>query len=287
MPSELLPTLLLQILIVGYTPGPANIYALTMALRYGRRRALRMWTGMFAGAAVAVSIVAVALHFAGETFGDYVEWLKYLGAAYLLYLAWKMWRDAKPARSAGDAGGDDVADAAGGNVGGDAADAVGGGVSAVAGNNACDAAEGRAGGWAENGDGRRQNSPAGEAGNCQAGGAEASPADGGAALKAAGKAAGGKNECSFVSGFIMQMTNAKIILFDLTVFGSFVLPWSDSLADLFRVAALLLIAGPGANIVWLLVGGYLSRFISHNLRTVDIVSAIALVLCAVYVVLPR
>ena len=36
MPYTLLPTLLLQMLIVGYTPGPANIYSLAMSLRYGR-----------------------------------------------------------------------------------------------------------------------------------------------------------------------------------------------------------------------------------------------------------
>ena len=55
----------------------------------------------------------------------------------------------------------------------------------------------------------------------------------------------------------MQMTNAKIILFDLTVYSSFVLPYSSRFIDLLPVAALLLIAGPGANMVWLLAGNLL------------------------------
>ena len=40
MPISLLPTLLMAILVVGYTPGPANIYALSMSIRHGKRRAL-------------------------------------------------------------------------------------------------------------------------------------------------------------------------------------------------------------------------------------------------------
>ena len=47
--NEHLPTLLLQILLVGFTPGPANIYALTMSLRHGRTVSLVMWLGMLTG----------------------------------------------------------------------------------------------------------------------------------------------------------------------------------------------------------------------------------------------
>ena len=53
MPHSLLPTLLLQILIVGYTPGPANIYSLAMSLRHGRRTSFVMWLGLLTGFSVA------------------------------------------------------------------------------------------------------------------------------------------------------------------------------------------------------------------------------------------
>lgn len=49
MPFSLLPSLLSLILAVGYTPGPANIYAFGCAMEYGRKAAFRMWTGMLAG----------------------------------------------------------------------------------------------------------------------------------------------------------------------------------------------------------------------------------------------
>lgn len=87
MPYTLLPSLLLQILIVGYTPGPANIYSLAMSLRYGRKRSLIMWLGLLTGFLVAVTVMAVLTHLVGVAFGEYVGLLKYIGAAYILYLA--------------------------------------------------------------------------------------------------------------------------------------------------------------------------------------------------------
>lgn len=194
MPENLLPALLLQILVVGYTPGPANIYSLTMAVRYGRSRSMRMWTGLLAGASVAVLVMAVLTHFIGEALGSYVICLKYLGAAYIVYLAYKMWKNS--------ADGDN--------------------------------------------DGRG---------------------------------------CSFLNGMVVQLTNAKILLFELSVYSTFVLPYSSEIKDLLPVSALLLVAGPGANLVWILVGSSLSHIFERYHRQVNIVSAVALLLCAVYIVL--
>lgn len=194
MPVALLPSLLLQILVVGYTPGPANIYSLAMSLKYGRKTSFVMWLGLFFGFSIAVFIMAVMAHFIGMAFADYIQYLKYLGAAYILYLAYKIWKSSnQPKKKDGD--------------------------------------------------------------------------------------------CSFVSGMIVQLSNAKMLLLDLTVFGTFVLPYSNKLTDLFEVAAWLLIAGPGANLVWLLAGSYLRRFFTDYQRQTVIVSAIALALCAVYIVI--
>ena len=84
---------------------------------------------------------------------------------------------------------------------------------------------------------------------------------------------------------LVQMTNAKMLLFDLTAFSTFVLPYSNSLINLLEVSAWLLIAGPGGNLVWLLAGSYLRRFFTKYGRQVDVVSSIALVLCALYIVI--
>ena len=90
--------------------------------------------------------------------------------------------------------------------------------------------------------------------------------------------------CSFVGGMIVQMTNAKMLLFELTAFSTFVLPYSNRLADLFEVAAWLTLAGPGGNLAWLLAGSYLRGFFAQYGRLVDILSAIALILCAIWIV---
>ena len=91
--NELIPTLLLQIILVGFPPGPANIYALSMSLRHGRRKAFVMWLGMLTGFVVAAAIMAYLTHLLGMAFGEYVAYLKILGAAYIAYLAYGIWRD--------------------------------------------------------------------------------------------------------------------------------------------------------------------------------------------------
>ena len=189
MPPEQLPALLLAILAVGYTPGPANIYAMSCSLSYGWRASMRMWYGLLCGFMTAALLAAVAAHFAGMAFKEYVPYLRYLAAAYILYLAWKTYLS---------------------------------GVSS----------EG-----------------------------DAAP--------------------TFSSGLIVQLTNAKIILFDLSCYSAFVLPYSERFIDLLPVTALLLLAGPGANLVWLLAGGAIKPFVSRYAGTVSIVMGTALLVCAV------
>lgn len=92
MPPEQLPALLLAILAVGYTPGPANIYAMSCSLRYGWLASMRMLCGLLCGFLAAALLAAVAAHFAGMAFKQYVPYLRYLAAAYILYLAWKTYR---------------------------------------------------------------------------------------------------------------------------------------------------------------------------------------------------
>ena len=92
MPIYLLPSLLLAIIVVGYTPGPANLYALACCLKYGRRKALKMWRGLFTGFCIDLVLMVLLTHLLGEMMGHYVIYLKYIGVAYILWLAWKMLR---------------------------------------------------------------------------------------------------------------------------------------------------------------------------------------------------
>ena len=192
MPLEQLPALLIAILAVGYTPGPANIYAMSCSLRYGCRASMRMWCGLLCGFLTAALLAAAAAHLAGMAFREYVPYLRYLAAAYIIYLAWKTYR--------------------------------------------------------------------------------------------AGISSEGDTQPTFASGFVVQLTNAKIILFDLSCYSAFVLPYSQRFLDLLPVIALLILAGPGANLVWLLAGGAIKPFVYRYAKTVSAVMAVALLLCAVMMV---
>ena len=192
MPLEQLPALLIAILAVGYTPGPANIYAMSCSLRYGCRASMRMWCGLLCGFLTAALPAAAAAHPAGLAFTEYVPYLRYLAAAYIIYLAWKTYR--------------------------------------------------------------------------------------------AGISSEGDTQPTFASGFVVQLTNAKIILFDLSCYSAFVLPYSQRFLDLLPVTALLILAGPGANLVWLLAGGAIKPFVYRYAKTVSAVMAVALLLCAVMMV---
>lgn len=192
MPISLLPSLLLAIIVVGYTPGPANLYSLACCLKYGRRKAFKMWRGLCTGFCIDLFLMVLLTHLLGEMMGHYVIYLKYIGVAYILWLAWKMLR----------------------YQGVDNAEA---------------------------------------------------------------------KDCTFTSGMLMQMTNAKMLLFELTVFSTYVLPYSDRLIDLFIIAPLLLLAGPGANFAWLYAGAYLRRFLHRYRKQVDLVMAILLAACAIYI----
>lgn len=194
MPISLFPSLLLSMFLVGYTPGPANLYAFSCAIHFGRKKAFRMWTGILVGFILTSSAVAVLMHFLGEALGDYAGYLKYLGSVYLLYLAWTFLKPKK----------------------------------------------------AE----------------------EPEPA-----------------ECSFLSGLLVPPTNAKMILFEISIMSSEVLPYSDRLVDLLAVAALMIFAGPVANMVWLLAGNLIRPLAMRYRKATDIVIAVLLAGCAVYIAL--
>ncbi|MBO4445058.1 MAG: LysE family transporter [Bacteroidaceae bacterium] len=192
MPLSLLPALLLQILVVGYTPGPANIYALTMGVKYGKTHAMRAWAGLFAGFTLAALVIVILTHFIGAVMGKYIVWLKYLGALYLFWLALKTWKSGM------------------------------------------------------------------------------------------GKTDGRKS-CSFLSGFVMQLTNAKMLLFELTVYSTFVLPYSNRISNLLELVPLLWVAGPVANLVWLEAGNGLRGLFNKYGEQIDLVAALALATCAFFV----
>ena len=194
MPITLLPSLLLAIVLVGFTPGPANLFSLHCSMKNGTKKAMTMWFGLLTGFTIAATLGAVVTHLVGAMMDKYVVWLKYIGCAYILYLAWQIYRSK-------------------------------------------------------------------------------------------GEAKASDHTCTFLSGMVVQLTNAKIIIFDLMAYSTFVLPYSNHLSDLLIMTALLEIAGPGANLVYLLAGAGLHDFYDRYPKQTNTVMAILLSACAIYILL--
>ena len=75
------------------TPGPANLCSLSAALRYGRKAALRQLRGLFCGFTAISLLSAVITRLVGTALNRYVGMLSWVGAAYILWLAWQTLRD--------------------------------------------------------------------------------------------------------------------------------------------------------------------------------------------------
>lgn len=87
MPVSMLPSFLLYCYVGAITPGPANLCSLSTALRYGKSVALRQWRGLFTGFAVVSLASVLVTYFLGTVLNQYVGVLSWVGAAYLLWMA--------------------------------------------------------------------------------------------------------------------------------------------------------------------------------------------------------
>lgn len=96
MPVTMLPSFLLYCFTGGITPrAPPTCAPCRRPLRYGPGAALRQWRGLFTGFLL-ISLVSVAITWRlGAALGQYVGMLSWLGAVYMLWLAWHIARSPK------------------------------------------------------------------------------------------------------------------------------------------------------------------------------------------------
>ncbi len=197
MPVSLIPSFLIYCYVGAITPGPANLCSLSAALRYGKGPALRQWRGLFCGFFLDAMGAVALTWLLGAALNQYVGMLSWVGAAYLLWMAWHMLRSS---------GVDPDRD-------------------------------------------------------------PAAP--------------------SFRNGVLVQLTNVKVILFCITALSGYVLPYNSSFWALLPVGLFLPLTGPVCNLVWLFAGASLQKLFANHRRTVDIVMALSLVLCAASLVWPH
>lgn len=77
---------------LAMVPGPDNIFVLTQSALHGRVAGLIVTLGLASGLLFHTTVVALGVAVIFQTSQYAFSVLKYVGAAYLLYLAWKSFR---------------------------------------------------------------------------------------------------------------------------------------------------------------------------------------------------
>ena len=90
MTSELLLAFILFAFVTSVTPGPNNMMLLASGVNFGIRRSLPHMLGISLGFMLLVAAIGLGLGQLFEQFPPLYSALRYGGAAYLLYLAWKI-----------------------------------------------------------------------------------------------------------------------------------------------------------------------------------------------------
>lgn len=88
-------TFLLAVLVLELTPGPNMAYLATLALSRGRVAGLIATAGVAAGLAVHAVVAGLGAGPLIQRYPLLYETLRWIGVAYLLYLAWEGWRPEK------------------------------------------------------------------------------------------------------------------------------------------------------------------------------------------------
>lgn len=92
MPLELFAAYLLACIVFTLVPGPTVTLIVANSLTHGTRAGLANVAGTQAGLAVFVGVLAIGLASVIETMGHWFDWIRFLGAAYLIYIGIRMWR---------------------------------------------------------------------------------------------------------------------------------------------------------------------------------------------------
>ena len=90
--THLLLTFFMTSVILALSPGPDNLFVMAQSAQNGRSAGLSVTLGLASGLMVHTIAVAVGLAAMVHSSAVAFSTLKYIGAAYLLYLAWQAFR---------------------------------------------------------------------------------------------------------------------------------------------------------------------------------------------------
>jgi threonine/homoserine/homoserine lactone efflux protein len=90
MAWEILPALFAFAFISSWTPGPNNTLLMASGINYGLRKTLPLIFGVMLGFPLMIAVVGMGLGKVFEAYPIIYMVMKYAGAAYMLWLAWKI-----------------------------------------------------------------------------------------------------------------------------------------------------------------------------------------------------
>lgn len=178
-------------LLMTFTPGPNNIMAMANSAKHGFKGGLRFNFGVLAGFLVIMTGCAIFSSLLYDLMPKIEPVMICAGAAYIMWLAWSIWRDAPK-------------------------------------------------------NGKKH------------------------ALETN----------SVVSGMILQLVNAKVILYGITALSTFILPYYRGFSALLPFILLMAFAGFVSTCCWSLSGAVFVSFFDKHKKTVNALLALLLVYCA-------
>lgn len=176
--------------ITVWSPGPNNIFLLSSSSRYGIRRNLNFMLGIWTGSLSLMILSGIFCSALAAVVPGIQPVMKYVGAFYLLYLAWQTARRLPP--------GDNEAD----------------------------------------------------------------------------------KVPTYPMGILLQLVNVKIIIYGLTMFSSFILPYESRPLVLFFFAFYLMVLGAIGNLIWAFAGNTLQRIYAGHYRLMNLIMALLVIWCA-------
>lgn len=85
---------------------------------------------------------------------------------------------------------------------------------------------------------------------------------------------------SFMQGYLLQFINIKIILYGMTLFTGYVLPYYSSISSILFFIILATFIGNGASLLWAIFGAVFSNFLQKHWKVCNIVMAVLLLYSA-------
>lgn len=99
-----------------------------------------------------------------------------------------------------------------------------------------------------------------------------------------GKQSAEQKSSGFIEGLILQFVNVKIIIYGLTAFTAFVLPYYGSVTEILCATLVLTFIGSAGVVTWALAGSVLQTFLVRHAKVANTVMGLMLLGCAVNLV---